>query len=740
MYACYRKSLFFLKAFTPTSSISLLPLFPKPSPSPLGHSYRTAESASEKLCFRTNYLINTCGFSPENASQLSRIVTFVKSDAPDAFLDLLKSLDLSDSVIRDTIKRAPRILSCDHARTITPKIEFFKSKGASSSQLARIVTFNPSFLLNSLENQIIPNYDLLRSLFHSDKKTVTSIQRCPRIVTDSYLAQKVKLLQDCGVSESHIARLIGHWPRVLCCGIDLLKRKADELLEMGFHPSKSTFIEALFAKVIISKSSWESKVELYRRWGWSEETLVEAFIRGPACIVSSCHKIDAVMDFLVTRMGWDSLYLAKNPALLYYSLEKRVVPRAFVLQFLQSRGAVHHLPPSYLSSDLRLLETMYDCYHKSLLYLKSFMRTSPIPRLCVLLNHGPSILALKYSTGTSTSTKQSFRVSYLINKCGFSAQAASELSSHTSFFNSEKADAVLKLLRKLNFSDSQLRDTIKRAPDILSRDPVNTLLPKLEFFKSKGASSSQLAMIITTNPWSLDKSLVNHIIPCYDLIKSFLHSDERTMKTLKTCPNLITDYRLAQKVKLLQDYGVPDSSVTRLFRFWPLMMNFKIEEFKSNLDELKELGLHPSKASFTDALRAKLVVRESSWKRKVELYRRWGWSDETFLKAFIKRPCCMLKSESKIEAIMEFFVNYMGWDSLVLSEYPLLFTLSLEKRIIPRASVLQFLQSRDLIEKQAYANSFFLTDELFYKKFVAPFKDEAVELLKLYEEKLNPSR
>ncbi|KAF7813672.1 transcription termination factor family protein [Senna tora] len=364
MYACYRISLLFLKAFTRTSSISLLRVLPKPSPSPLAHSYRTTESASEKQCLRTNYLINSCGFSPENASQLSRVVTFVKSDAPDAILELLKSLNLSDSMIRDIIKRAPQILSCDHARTITPKIEFFKSKGASSSQLAQMVTHNPWLLHHSLENQIIPNYDLMRSLLHSDEKTVTSIQRSSTIVTDYYLAQKVKLLHDYGMSESRIAQVIAYWPILLSRSVDKLKMVADELTEMGFHPSKSTFMEALRTKVVISKSLWERKVELYRRWGWSDETILEAYMKGPVCMVASCGKIDAVMDFLVTRMGWDSFYLAKNPRVLNFSLEKRLVPRAFVLQFLQSRGLIKKVTTSspFVISEEMFLQKFVNCF------------------------------------------------------------------------------------------------------------------------------------------------------------------------------------------------------------------------------------------------------------------------------------------------------------------------------------------------------------------------------------------
>ncbi|KAJ4827267.1 hypothetical protein Tsubulata_050564 [Turnera subulata] len=68
-------------------------------------------------------------------------------------------------------------------------------------------------------------------------------------------------------------------------------------------------------------------------------------------------------------------------------------------------------------------------------------------------------------------------------------------------------------------------------------------------------------------------------------------------------------------------------------------------------------------------------------------------------------------SEEKNSAVMDFVVNKLGWGLSVFAQYPVLFGLSLEKRFIPRDSVIQFLLSRDLIEKKCYTPRVFkLTD------------------------------
>jgi len=51
----------------------------------------------------------------------------------------------------------------------------------------------------------------------------------------------------------------------------------------------------------------------------------------------------------------------------------------------------------------------------------------------------------------------------------------------------------------------------------------------------------------------------------------------------------------------------------------------------------------------------------------------------------------MLASVQKINLVMSFWVNLLGWNSLALAKRPNIFALSLQRRIIPKALVLQYL-------------------------------------------------
>jgi mTERF domain-containing protein len=339
---------------------------------------------------------------------------------------------------------------------------------------------------------------------------------------------------------------------------------------------------------------------------------------------------------------------------------------------------------------------------------------------------------------SSSNQQQSFRVNYLVQNLGFSHETASRLSNQVHFKNSKKPDTILAFFKSYGFSNNHLFRIIKTRPDVLSFDLNKIILPKFNFLLSKGASKSDLVHIITKTPVILCQSLENTITPSYDFVKRFLLSDQSTIEFLKHCDRMIFSKNPFQNIQLLIQNGVPESKMVILLRNWypivaenPLFLNKAVME-------VKELGFNPKSTVFIVALRAK-VNSKSLWERKIDVFKKWGWSEENVVSAFVKHPWCMLSSVEKIEEVMKFFVNEMGWDSLVLAKYPVLFLHSLEKRVIPRAFVLKFLESKGLIKNAKLAEPFKVTESVFLKRYVTCYKEEASQLLKLYEDKKNVS-
>ncbi|KAL4398078.1 hypothetical protein S245_002735 [Arachis hypogaea] len=379
---------------------------------------------------------------------------------------------------------------------------------------------------------------------------------------------------------------------------------------------------------------------------------------------------------------------------------------------------------------------MRGCYNKNLfLYHLTVITRTPSPSFLIPSSPSP-VRAPNYSTLTKTPEIQSFSVNYLVNKCGFLPDSALRASKYVLFKSPEKPDSVIALFRSFGFSDLQIHNVIQKSPRVLLSKPKETILPKLQFLISKGASKSQLARIIELNPVILQRSLKKHLIPTFDLLNNFIRSEERTVASILHSVQILTSSTSHRNLNLLVDLGVSERSMARLLHQWPWLLRFNSAGLKSMVDEVIKMGVDPAKANFVPALYAKLLPK-SMWDRKVELYKSFGLTDDNIREAFVKHPFCMLKSVQKIEACIEFFVKELGWKPVDVTNYPVLLSLNLEKRLVPRAAVLKILMANGVIKSCRHLLAYTVSEEMFFKNYVNRGKDQAPELLKLYREKMN---
>ncbi|XP_022760918.1 transcription termination factor MTERF15, mitochondrial-like [Durio zibethinus] len=287
-----------------------------------------------------NYQV-TLDSSPQpeikSASSASKYVHFESPEKPDSFIAFFEKQGFSKTQITNLIKRQPILLVYDTEKTLLPKLEFLYSVGFSRPDLAKLLTNYPTLLRASLEKQIIPSFNFLRNLFQSNDKTIKATKRFTGILVyncESHLFPNMNILRGNGVLESNIVTMFHRQPRSLICDLARFKEIVEEIKRMGIDSSRLKFVEAAIALRSMSKSTLEKKFDVYRRWGWSDQEIFEAFQKYPSCMKVSEVKIMAIMDFLVNKMGFNSTLVAKQSSILSRSLEKRIVPRALFVQEL----------------------------------------------------------------------------------------------------------------------------------------------------------------------------------------------------------------------------------------------------------------------------------------------------------------------------------------------------------------------------------------------------------------------
>ncbi|XP_059439736.1 uncharacterized protein LOC132172277 [Corylus avellana] len=278
-------------------------------------------------------------------------------------------------------------------------------------------------------------------------------------------------------------------------------------------------------------------------------------------------------------------------------------------------------------------------------------------------------------------------------------------------------------------------------PLILLSHPEKTLLPKIELLRSIGVSSSDLITIISSNPFLFKINLKKRLIPCYDFLKSVLLVDEKVLKTFKrSSQDFLSDATntMAPNIALLRQLGAPPSTISLLVTNYPRPAFTKHAKFVEVVHQVMEMGFDPTKTVFVLAIQVLLKMSKPKLESRLELYKRWGWSKDMALAAFKSFPNCMLSSEEKITKTMDFFVNKIGWPSANIARNPCVITLSLEKRIIPRCSVVQILLAKGLVKNNLALGTFLqLTERIFLEKFVIRFRDDVPDLLNVYQGKMS---
>ncbi|KAI3430126.1 uncharacterized protein J3R85_008271 [Psidium guajava] len=346
-------------------------------------------------------------------------------------------------------------------------------------------------------------------------------------------------------------------------------------------------------------------------------------------------------------------------------------------------------------------------------------------------------LLLRFSSTSSRSL--SFTASYLVNSCGLSPESALSASKFVKFETASRPDAVIGIFKNRGFAPTQISHVVRRFPALLLANPDKTLLPKVNFLRSRGISDHKLAKIVVGVPKILSRSLVQHLVPTFHYISSLLQSDEKAVAAITRAPRILYEdpqAQLAPEITTLRSAGVPEANIRHLILYHGQIFCCRSLRFDESLNRVKAMGFDPCKISFVMALHVIMSMSELTWRRKVGVYGKWGWSEEVVLVAFRKHPLCMALSESKITAAMDFFVNVVGLDSLVISQRPVVIRFSLGKRIVPRGSVFQVLLSKGLIKPCGLTTLLTVSEKKFLEKFVTTYLGESPQLLALYNEKM----
>ncbi|RVW61788.1 hypothetical protein CK203_063336 [Vitis vinifera] len=613
------------------------------------------------------------------------------------------------------------------------------TEGFSGPDLVRIVVGSPSILKRSLENHLIPSYNFLKSMDMVHENIVKAFSRSYWLTGKSVqdtIASNVEILKEIGVPMSNISSLVAMHPCAVFQNREKFSRSVEKVFEMGINPLRVTFLKAVQVICGVAESMWEHKMQVYRhiaryptvflrslekkiipRCSVVKVLQMKGLVKKDLCLgILGCSE-ENFFDKFVVKYEQDvpellNVYQGKigilelgfvSEGLDYYRRgEHRRIRSTTKPDFLQTMASVHPMPPVQFLQTWKLLQD-----------LESSLTDLPMQNACLCKKRDESGFCL---LGEKVSWRNIFghavvhfqiylsssdlsivfcanaflqlmlqigadRVSelYDLQNCALSA------SRKVQFETPERADSVLALLRNYGCTNTHISKIVSRYPLLLTANPEKTLLPKLEFFRSVGFSGPDLASIVVSSPIILRRSLENHVIPSYNFLKSVVMVNENIVRAFKKTfwiSGQNVQNAIAPNIAILEEIGVPMSNMKFLVTCHPNVVSQNREKFSRSVKKVIEMGFNPLRLSFLKAIEVSCQLTESMLEHKMEVYRRWGLTDDEIMSMFRLDPLCMKSSEKKIMSVMDFLVNKMGWEPAAFARYPTVFLCSLEKKII----------------------------------------------------------
>lgn len=311
-----------------------------------------------------------------------------------------------------------------------------------------------------------------------------------------------------------------------------------------------------------------------------------------------------------------------------------------------------------------------------------------------------------------------------------------DLSKKTS---SSNLNLFINLLQRHGFSQTNVNKILVKQPVCLFGP--KTLKPKLEFLLSIcNQSESDVVEIVNKTPHLLRRSLNNHLVPIFDMLKSITGSHRSAAAAVMSNPFVLTysiSTDLLQNIELLQKVGVPEDQILKFVTGYGQVTGKQHDKFRDAVRKARDMGFDLSSYGFRRAVSCLCLISDQNWEAKCQIYRSFGFSDDEIVSMFKKLPAVVAYSEKRIREVLEFYVKKLGWTPSRLEALPYVIAFSLEKRIIPRCSVLQALESRKSISSSSgFYQVLAMNDLAFLERHVTAYMDEVPEVMDAYTGKL----
>jgi mTERF domain-containing protein len=291
------------------------------------------------------------------------------------------------------------------------------------------------------------------------------------------------------------------------------------------------------------------------------------------------------------------------------------------------------------------------------------------------------------------------------------------------------------LVNKCSLTEEEIKKTFKHCNCFLRLKSVQNCEEVLELLNGCGLTTpAQIRKVALFNPRLFFQRSERNIKSKLSFLRIFMKEDDivRLINNDRRFIQLSKD-RLKSAVSVLQKLGIEGEALSEGLARQPRLLTASEKDVMESFKEVEDLGIKKGSKTFAYALRGILGVEKEKLDRRRLCLTGLGFSEYQISFILRRQPMILGLSEEKVKRNVDFLVNSAGLPLDDFVKYPLLFSRSLEKNIIPRFRVMEALKSMHLLNTEmSFIFLVKLTKKKFLEKYVNSNADCSSVLLDIY--------
>lgn len=327
-------------------------------------------------------LFQRYGFSPSQLPDFLRKNEFLLDSSPsevEKSFKILLSLKPSQDFLVSTVSSCPRVLELEFLKKWQKGVLKLRICNITSKAVKNVLEFARKLGLSP--DEVLQCILYLKDLGFSEGAIIRILEEEPTImVSKRYeLVEKLEFLMGIGVQRKEIDRIICLFPGILTYGVEnRLKPLFAEFEDLGFSSSEvkrevlrdpvvlelesgeltqcMEMLRSLKCRMVIKerifrrgefRAGYEVKLRIscLRRHGLMYIDAFAVLWKEPRVILFEIREIEKKIEFLVQKTRFDLQCLVEVPEYLGLNLDKQIVPRFKVIDYLRSNGGLGYEVP-----------------------------------------------------------------------------------------------------------------------------------------------------------------------------------------------------------------------------------------------------------------------------------------------------------------------------------------------------------------------------------------------------------